>query len=82
MVAVHPARRIFGPNKNNVEDKSEKKPQLEEHKTPFEKMIHFFSYTIRYAFFTPLMRGFKNMFSFGPKKEEEKTWYSSFWTKS
>ena len=79
LAAFYPARGVFGPNKNNVEDKSEKKPLLEEQKTFIEKMIHFFSYTVRYAFLSPLMRGFKDMFTLGAKKEDQKAWYSSFW---
>jgi hypothetical protein len=69
-------RGFFRGQDKGVEDKSEKRPLLEENKTFLQRLRHFFTYTFRYAFLSPLQRGFKDLFR---SKPQESPWYSSFW---
>ena len=45
---------FWGEDNKGVEDKSEKRPLIEENKTFLQRLRHFFSYTFRYAFLAPL----------------------------
>jgi hypothetical protein len=49
-------------NSNKIEENQEKRPLLEENKTLFERIMHFFSYTFKYALLSPWQKRIAAMF--------------------
>jgi hypothetical protein len=49
-------------NSNKIEENQEKRPLLEENKTMFERIMHFFSYTFKYALLSPWQKRIAAMF--------------------
>lgn len=73
---------MFGNNKKPELDETEdKKPLLEHNKSPMERVIHFFTYTIKYAILNPWMRTVKDFFGMGPKHDpKSQAWYEWIWS--
>lgn len=65
------------------EEKNDKK-LLEEEKTAWQSVMHFFTYTIRYAIVLPYINSVKAFFGMGPSKStaSSSSWYDSFFSTS
>jgi hypothetical protein len=53
---------------------------LEENKSPWERVVHFFTYTLKYAIINPWMRSIKDFLGLSSKEEAKgKAWYQRIW---